>query len=382
MALEDIPFKVPAGEELARRDAQALKNAEPPAFRFERAQLRLEVALKNGLGEREALRLQQLAEPLPPNAEWRRRLQRAWVSTRARLAIGALATAAAATVVWTTHDTTPSQLATTELAAETEDYRYQFEDGSWIELSPGTSGHLSTNDDEVHFDLLRGLADFDVVPQRSRTWRVTAGEYEVVVIGTHFSVRVEPVLGFEVQVERGVVAVRIPEQKTPLQLEAGSRLEATQGEVTLYHDAVGAQVRSAFADLPSTENPAEAKDTADVEADDSPEPGRTASIDATRAVKAKASARSQDVPSEARELRLLRRARRAIAAGEYQSAMTWLSTHRQRFPKGQLAEEREALRVEALRGLGRAQEARRAAGEFRERFPKSVLSPQMPTGDQ
>jgi hypothetical protein len=55
--------------------------------------------------------------------------------------------------------------------------------------------------------------------------------------------------------------------------------------------------------------------------------------------------------------------------------------HARRFKTGRLVEEREALRVKALAGLGRTEEARRAAAAFRARFPRSVLLPavsQMP----
>jgi outer membrane protein assembly factor BamD (BamD/ComL family) len=79
---------------------------------------------------------------------------------------------------------------------------------------------------------------------------------------------------------------------------------------------------------------------------------------------------------------LLSRARKEIADREYGSALALIQKHKQQFPAGQLTEEREALRVKALRGMGREQDARKAAGEFRERFPKSVLSPQMPTNDE
>ena len=40
---------------------------------------------------------------------------------------------------------------------------------------------------------------------------------------------------------------------------------------------------------------------------------------------------------------------------------------------GSLVEEREALRVKALAGLGRHEDAQRAAAEFHARFPHSVF---------
>jgi len=74
------------------------------------------------------------------------------------------------------------------------------------------------------------------------------------------------------------------------------------------------------------------------------------------------------------ELRVLERARAAVASGDFSAALRAVANHQRRFPAGRLQEEREALRVKALSGLGRSDEARRAAERFRERFPRSVLS--------
>jgi hypothetical protein len=81
------------------------------------------------------------------------------------------------------------------------------------------------------------------------------------------------------------------------------------------------------------------------------------------------------------ELRLLREARAAVARKDFAGALVPLGEHARRFRTGRLVEEREALRVKALAGLGRTEEARRAAAAFRARFPRSVLLPavsQMP----
>ena len=75
------------------------------------------------------------------------------------------------------------------------------------------------------------------------------------------------------------------------------------------------------------------------------------------------------------ELRLLRQARAAVARGDFAAALPPLAEHGRRFKDGRLAEEREALRVKALAGLGRTDEARRAAAAFEARFPRSVLLP-------
>jgi len=73
------------------------------------------------------------------------------------------------------------------------------------------------------------------------------------------------------------------------------------------------------------------------------------------------------------ELRLLRRARAAVAEGDFEGALRPIAEHARRFPDGALAEEREALRVKSLSTLGQVEEARRAASSFRRRFPHSVL---------
>lgn len=80
---------------------------------------------------------------------------------------------------------------------------------------------------------------------------------------------------------------------------------------------------------------------------------------------------------DALELGLLQRARAAVASGAFSSALDAIAEHQRRFPRGRLQEEREALRVKALVGLGRNDEARRAAERFRERFPRSVLLPRI-----
>jgi hypothetical protein len=91
------------------------------------------------------------------------------------------------------------------------------------------------------------------------------------------------------------------------------------------------------------------------------------------------------VPSPAdaarEELHLMRQARAAVARRDFAAALTPLAEHARLFKNGRLVEEREALRVKALMGLGRSEEARRAAAAFRARFPRSVLLPavgQMP----
>ena len=90
--------------------------------------------------------------------------------------------------------------------------------------------------------------------------------------------------------------------------------------------------------------------------------------------KARRSSAADANDTDALELGLLQRTRGAVAKGEFSTALDAIAEHQRRFPAGRLREEREALRIKALAGLGRNDEAQRAAERFRERFPRSVLS--------
>jgi hypothetical protein len=73
------------------------------------------------------------------------------------------------------------------------------------------------------------------------------------------------------------------------------------------------------------------------------------------------------------ELQLLRAARQDVTRGDFARGLEVLAEHAHRFRHGSLVEEREALRVKALAGLGRQEEAQHAAFVFRARFPHSVF---------
>jgi hypothetical protein len=92
-----------------------------------------------------------------------------------------------------------------------------------------------------------------------------------------------------------------------------------------------------------------------------------------RPTKSRASAPATSADAYAWELRLLRPAQMALGRSSFANALALVDEHQRRFPSGHLAEEREALRVKALLGLDRREEARRVAAAFRERFPNSAL---------
>jgi hypothetical protein len=75
------------------------------------------------------------------------------------------------------------------------------------------------------------------------------------------------------------------------------------------------------------------------------------------------------------ERALLDRARKALARGDSAEAGAALDLHARRHPMGLLGEEREALAIKVLVDLGRAEEARRRAGKFKERYPRSLFGP-------
>jgi hypothetical protein len=82
-----------------------------------------------------------------------------------------------------------------------------------------------------------------------------------------------------------------------------------------------------------------------------------------------------EVESES-EAQLLLRARRALAA-DASRTLAIVREHARRFPDGELLEEREALRIEALVGIDRIADARAAYAQFRARFAGSAHLPHL-----
>ena len=69
---------------------------------------------------------------------------------------------------------------------------------------------------------------------------------------------------------------------------------------------------------------------------------------------------------------LLETARTALERNDAEHAIAALDRHRQRFPRGQLREERESLAVYALVASGKPEEARAKTAEFHRAFPQSL----------
>jgi hypothetical protein len=75
------------------------------------------------------------------------------------------------------------------------------------------------------------------------------------------------------------------------------------------------------------------------------------------------------------ERALLQRARVALAAGDADGALAILDRHPHQFRDGQLGEERDSLRVQALAASGDRDTARRLAVEFEKHHPHSLFLP-------
>ncbi len=79
--------------------------------------------------------------------------------------------------------------------------------------------------------------------------------------------------------------------------------------------------------------------------------------------------------SLAAERALVDRARAALSTGDPEAALAAVRLHRTRHPRGQLAEEREALAVRALRAAGHDAEAEARQARFRRAYPESLFAP-------
>lgn len=101
-------------------------------------------------------------------------------------------------------------------------------DGSRLMLSTGTRARvLAMRADEVRVRLERGQVDCEVAPDRARRFVVEAGEFEVVVTGTRFTVNSDEdptnASSVAVSVERGSVQVWEPPHRLLAALGAGQR---------------------------------------------------------------------------------------------------------------------------------------------------------------
>jgi TolA-binding protein len=148
--------------------------------------------------------------------------------------------ALAGAVIWFVASRPPPSMERWLVAEELRE-PVKLDDGSRIVLEPGGRGRLFADGTTVRFDLHQGRASFDVNPARKRTWTISAGKNEVRVIGTRFSVFYGPGDAFEVDVERGVVAVRVPDRNANVELKAGDHFRGRPGRMELADDISSAR---------------------------------------------------------------------------------------------------------------------------------------------
>ena len=163
----------------------------------------------------------------------------------------ALSLVAVCALVWFGSSRPNTQSGQASLAANGLAEPIRLEDGSSIVLAKGGRGRLVSEETTVRFELEVGRADFDVVPNQKRKWTITAGKNEVTVIGTRFSVSYEPSGAFEVDVQRGVVSVRVPERRASVELKAGDHLRGGPGRMEVVQGAPGVSEPAAAASAPS-----------------------------------------------------------------------------------------------------------------------------------
>ncbi|MDF2696875.1 MAG: hypothetical protein K0S65_5258 [Labilithrix sp.] len=77
----------------------------------------------------------------------------------------------------------------------------------------------------------------------------------------------------------------------------------------------------------------------------------------------------------AEEMRLVDAAASAMRSKDHASVLRLVREHEQRFPAGELTQERERLFIQVLVETGHLDEARLRARAFRERFPSGLLLP-------
>lgn len=89
----------------------------------------------------------------------------------------------------------------------------------------------------------------------------------------------------------------------------------------------------------------------------------------------KRAARAAPIPQawRERERSLIDAAQSSFRAGDAKKTLELLALHRRIHPKGQLKEERDALRIRALVRLGQGPEAQRALTGFQNRYPDSLF---------
>jgi transmembrane sensor len=168
-----------------------------------------------------------LDHPLPEQVPTvpRHRVSPVW-----SLAAAAVLVFVAVAALWLTRDGERFGLARTYVTAHGEQSERRLPDGSVLHLNTDTRVTVRYSRSERLVKLAQGEALFEVVPQGTRAFRVTAGTTNVVAVGTAFAVRQEPGSTL-VTVVRGRVAVSTTKGGNfPVQVDEGYAVRVLAGQ--------------------------------------------------------------------------------------------------------------------------------------------------------
>lgn len=132
--------------------------------------------------------------------------------------------------------------------------KVSFNEGSRLELTPGTRGRVLDIDREgARFAIDSGTASFRVTPSNGRQWSVEVGPFLVTVKGTVFSVSWDPPTEhFELILRQGRVLVSGPLSGGELTLRAGQRLSVSLPKAeTLITENAQEEARGSTATAPA-----------------------------------------------------------------------------------------------------------------------------------
>lgn len=137
------------------------------------------------------------------------------------------------------------------LSAPSGNRRLELADGSSLLLMSSARARVSRGPDSTQCFVEQGTVDFQVAPQKGRSFTVIAGAFEVHVIGTRFSVSREATGMVDVRVDHGVVRVNAPKRTTPIELQAGDRLRGDDVSLSLTHPAPATSAQPVVSAEPS-----------------------------------------------------------------------------------------------------------------------------------
>lgn len=173
--------------------------------------------------------------------------ERAPIRTARRLATGLALACAVTAAAWLGHPPLVTRLTADYVTATAELKTITLDDGSTVELAPGSALDVQFQNETRQVTLLRGEAFFDITKDPNRRFRVLAGGAQVEVLGTAFDIDISET-ATHVSVARGSVVARAdntpaqPEEK-PLKPGDAVSIDRQSGEVvktTVNVDDVGA----------------------------------------------------------------------------------------------------------------------------------------------